>query len=253
MELEQAFDLKRLFLGDVPLLFYVEIAFRTFVMYGYALVMLRLIGKRGQRQLSIFEFAIVIALGSAVGDPMFYPQVPLLHGMIVITVIVGLDKLLEELVKNYESVETFVEGSPSILAQDGYLSEKQYGSKGILSREELFAILRTNKVEQLGQVKRAYMEQTGQISVFIYDRPDVKPGLPIIPPWDIGELPTFQVEEPVSEAGPYACWTCGYTKAYQVDDIFTYCPNCEHGKWTRATKEPLKVVMREGVAGGEDV
>ena len=129
--MEQALDLKRLFLGDVPLLFYVEIAFRTFMMYGYALVMLRLIGKRSQRQLSIFEFAIVIALGSAVGDPMFYPQVPLLHGMIVITVIVGLNKLLEELVKNYELMETFVEGSPSLLVQDGYLGEKQYGSKGI--------------------------------------------------------------------------------------------------------------------------
>lgn len=251
MELEQAFDLKRLFLGDVPLLFYVEIAFRTFVMYGYALVMLRLIGKRGLGELSVFEFAIVIALGSAVGDPMFYPQVPLLHGMVVITVIVGLDKLLEELVKNYESVETYVEGSPSMLVKDGYLAGDQYGPKGILAREELFAVLRGNDVEQLGQVKRAYMEQTGKLSVFLYDRPDVKPGLPIIPPWDIGELPTFEVEEAVVDPGPYACWTCGYTKAYEADEIFTYCPNCEHGKWTRATKEPLKVVKRESVVRQE--
>lgn len=138
-----------------------------------------------------------------------------------------------------------------MLVKDGYLSEEQYGAKGILSREELFAVLRSNKVEQLGQVKRAYMEQTGQISVFIYDRPEVKPGLALIPPWDLGELPRFEVEEPVVEPGPYACWTCGFTKEYEADEVFTYCPNCEHGRWTRASKEPLTVAEQERTVGGE--
>lgn len=246
MEIQQAFDLKRLLIGDVPLLFFVEIAFRTFVMYAYALVMLRLLGKRGQRQLTIFEFAIVIALGSAVGDPTLYPSVPLLHGMIVITVIVGLHQLLAYLVKNYEWFETFVEGSPAVLARDGYLTEDQYGAKGLLAREELFALLRSGNAAQLGQVKRAYLEQTGQISIFLYDPPEVKPGLPLIPPWDIGEMPTYLAEEPVPDADVFACWTCGFTVDYDADTIFTLCPNCRHGKWVRASREPLKVVTKSG-------
>lgn len=249
MEIEQAFDLKRLFLGDVPLLFFLEIGFRTLVMYGYALLMLRLLGKRGQRQLSIFEFAIVIALGSAVGDPMLYPQVPLLHGMVTITVIVGLNKLLEVLVKNYERVETFVEGTPTLLVQNGYLSREQYGPRGIMAREELFAVLRNNKAAQLGQVKRAYMEQTGQISVFLYDEAEVRPGLPLIPPWDLSDFATYRAEEAIPEAGPFACWTCGFMVRYEDGEVFTLCPNCEHGKWTVATKVPLQAVKEERVVG----
>ncbi len=44
---------------------------------AFALV-LRLMGKRGNRSLSPFANVVIIALGSATGDSMFYPQVPLI-------------------------------------------------------------------------------------------------------------------------------------------------------------------------------
>ena len=43
--------------------------------------MLRWIGSRTIAQLSTVEFLLVIALGSAVGDSMFYAEVPLLHAL----------------------------------------------------------------------------------------------------------------------------------------------------------------------------
>jgi uncharacterized membrane protein YcaP (DUF421 family) len=55
-------------------------------MYLYALLLVRLLGKRGMGQLAPFDFVIIIALGSAVGYPMFYPDVPVLHAMAAITV-----------------------------------------------------------------------------------------------------------------------------------------------------------------------
>ena len=48
-----------------------------------------MLGKRGMGELSPFELVIIVALGSAVGDPMFYADVPLVHGIIVITVVVA--------------------------------------------------------------------------------------------------------------------------------------------------------------------
>ena len=78
------FDLQRMFLGEQPLLFYAEILVRTLIIYAYTLVMIRWIGGRGVAQLSMVEFVLVIALGSAVGDAMFYPDVPLLAAMLVI-------------------------------------------------------------------------------------------------------------------------------------------------------------------------
>ena len=80
------FDLMPMFFGTDPTLFYLEIVFRTCVIYIYALLLIRWVGGRGIAQMSTVEFLLVIALGSAVGDAMFYPEVPIFHAMLVITV-----------------------------------------------------------------------------------------------------------------------------------------------------------------------
>ncbi|MBN9165362.1 MAG: hypothetical protein BGO98_30195 [Myxococcales bacterium 68-20] len=64
-------------LGDEPPLFLVEVALRTTIIFVYTLPLLRLLGKRGVAQLSLFQVTIIIGLGSAVGDPMFQADVPL--------------------------------------------------------------------------------------------------------------------------------------------------------------------------------
>ena len=61
------FDWNKIFLSDLDWSFTLEIIFRTVVMFALILIMLRLSGKKGVRQLSIFEVAIIIALGSAAG------------------------------------------------------------------------------------------------------------------------------------------------------------------------------------------
>ena len=238
MENLDVFDLRRMFLGDAPPLFLVEIIVRSALMYGYALLMLRLIGRRSMGQLSAFDFAIVIALGSAVGDPMFYPEVPLLHGMVVITVIVAMERGLAELVQRSEKADTVISGKPILLVEDGRLipsSERENS----LSREELFSILREHKVQQLGEVRRAYLEATGKVSVFLYDEGGGQPGLPILPPWELEAPETYLAREPVPAGGHYACLNCGAPVPFAPREVLTFCPQCEGERWTAAVLDPL--------------
>lgn len=58
-------------------------------------LLLRWLGSRTIGQLSTIEFLLVIALGSAVGDAMFYPDVPLIHALLVVMVVVVANKLLD--------------------------------------------------------------------------------------------------------------------------------------------------------------
>ena len=81
---DYSFDLHRIIVGDLPPMFYGEIILRTTVLFVFALILIRTMGKRSLGQLSTFDFVIIIALGSAVGDPMFYDDVPLLYGMLVV-------------------------------------------------------------------------------------------------------------------------------------------------------------------------
>ncbi|HJU51976.1 MAG TPA: YetF domain-containing protein [Acidimicrobiia bacterium] len=158
-------EFERIFLGDLTWLTVLEILIRTVVLFLYTLVLFRLVGKRGLGQLSPFELLIIVALGSAVGDPMFYPDVPVLSGMIVITAVVGLERLLVLLTESNRSIEKAIESSPVCVVADGELVEENL-DKEDLSRAEIEMLLRLQGVENLGDVRRAYLEPTGRVSVF---------------------------------------------------------------------------------------
>src|SRR5215217_7228955 len=88
--MNEIFEWKRLLFNDLPSLFLVEVIFRSTVMFVILLVTLKLAGKRGVKQLSVFETVIIIALGSAAGDPMFYEDVGIVPALVVFTTIIVL-------------------------------------------------------------------------------------------------------------------------------------------------------------------
>lgn len=238
-EATHSFDLYRIFIGDQPPAFFVEILFRTMVMYLYVLLVLRLMGKRGMGQLSPFEFTIIIALGSAVGDPMFYPEVPLLHCLAVVTVVVAMTRFITYLSNRSEAIEDFLEGQPCCIVDDGELNLKAIDGERF-SREELFMLLREKGVRQLGQVQRAYLEPSGGVSAFRAPDEECKPGLPVLPPYDEWTPPTgFTVEGAARTANAtYACWKCGHTED-AITDAASTCSRCDSDAWVEATRDPL--------------
>lgn len=163
-----SFDLQRIFFGEAPPLFLLEIMLRTAVMFGYTLAILRLVGARAPGQLSLFELMIVVALGSAVGDPMFYADVPLIYGMLVITLIIIFQRAIVTLTNRHPKVEQMVEGRIHRLVIDGRLDESGI-SRSTLSKQEVLMELRHEGVEFLEQVRRAYLEMDGHVSVFMVD------------------------------------------------------------------------------------
>ena len=86
-------DFIKILLADTTFTFAAEIVLRSVLMYFLIILVLRFSGKRGVRQLSIFEIAIILSLGSAAGDAMFYEEVPIIHAVIVFAVIMALYRL----------------------------------------------------------------------------------------------------------------------------------------------------------------
>ena len=88
----KVYDWVRMFYSEnIPIIYIGEIALRTIIMFLILIVALKFLSKRGVKQLSVFELAILIALGSAAGDPMFYTNVPILYGIAVIIVVILLN------------------------------------------------------------------------------------------------------------------------------------------------------------------
>lgn len=229
-----AFDFSRMLFGQEPPLFLLEIAFRTVIIYVYTLFLIRWIGSRSIGQLSLVEFLLVIALGSAVGDAMFYADVPLIHAMIVITVVVFLDKGLAFLVSRKATLEDTIEGKTAEVIRDGVIDWRRLLTMNV-GHDELFEQLRRKEVEHLGQVRGAYFETNGLLSVFREERGSGRPGLSIVPPWDTQPPPEFKAGERPAKDGAFACARCA-TVVECAGNVLPRCPNCEGKVWHEASR-----------------
>ena len=216
-------------LGDAEWSFLPETVLRSSIMFIVILVSLRLLGKRGVKQLSVFELVVIIGLGSAAGDPMFYKDVGILPALIVFTMVVGLYSLITYFIGKNKKFELLVEGKPTCLIKDGVFTIENF-KKETLGADEFFAELRMQGVSQLGQIEEAIEESSVNISIFFYKDEDVKYGLPIMP-----DSLNFNVQK-ISEPDNYSCTFCGYTEKLKPAGKHV-CPVCKKFRWVKASNK----------------
>lgn len=101
----KAFDLHRMAFDKVPFDFLGEVALRSLYTFVLVFLFLKMTGRRGVRQMSLFEVLIILTLGSAAGDVAFYDDVPMVPVLIVFITLALLYRLVMWLmatVKNWK-------------------------------------------------------------------------------------------------------------------------------------------------------
>lgn len=229
-EIVAPFDWQRMFFGEQPFGFYFEILFRTLVIYLYAFTLIRWLGSRTVGQLSTVEFLLVIALGSAVGDPMFYPDVPLLHALIVVTVLILANKGLDLLVARTHWGEAAIDGQSVEIVRDGIIDYRAMHDS-VLGQQEFFQQMRIKGIETIGQVERAYLEPEGQLSVFCYPKGQERPGLRIVPPPELSAKLIVRAGEKAAPETTLACIRCGQPVHMPPETTIPPCPNCHFPRY----------------------
>lgn len=225
--MQKTFEWDRLLFNELPSEFLLEVIFRSAIMFTVLLLTLKLTGKRGVKQLSIFETVIIIALGSAAGDPMFYEDVGIVPAIMVFTVIIAMYRLVTWLTGKSKKFEEFIEGKTECLISDGKFSIASF-QKESLAQDEFFSELRMRSIEHLGQVKFAYLETSGEVSVFYYKDDEVLPGLPITPQLFLNKSKIIPTN------GLYSCTFCGNTELQQPGTAT--CKSCSKNEWVEAIK-----------------
>jgi uncharacterized membrane protein YcaP (DUF421 family) len=221
------FSWKEILLGSEEWTFLPEVVIRSLIMFAVILFSLSILGKRGVRQLSVFELVVIIGLGSAAGDPMFYKDVGLIPALIVFTIVIGLYSFVTHWVGRSKKIAKMVEGKPMCLIRDGRFAISNF-SKENLGQDEFFAELRLKGISHLGQVERAIIETNGDISVFFYEDEDVKYGLPVMP--DSMDHKTNHIKD----KGHYSCSFCGNTEEIQAGAHV--CGKCHKDEWIPSSK-----------------
>lgn len=217
-------DFADIFIHDTTWTFLGEILIRCVVMFTMIILFLRLTGKRGIRQLSIFEVAIILSLGSVAGDPMFTDDLPLVQAFVVMACIILLYRLTTWLMMKNQTFEDLLEGKPLYIVKEGQLVLEDV-KKGKYSQDEFFAEMRQQNTEHLGQIRAALLESDGKLSILFYPNDDIRYGLPLFP-----EACTAATS--VQPDQHYACSYCGYVE--KIQDVRQSCPRCENQTWAIA-------------------
>lgn len=225
-----SFDLVRIFFGEVPLLFFVEIVLRTTILYLYTLFIIRTLGKRSAGELTAVDVVLIVALGSAVGDPMFYQDVPVLHGILVITLVVGLQRLGLYWANHNATVDEFLKGRPSLVVSDGIFQLDGLESSA-LSKREVFQMARQYGYRNLGEIQRMYIETDDRPSIFGFKPAQVRPGLQFEPPWEMEGDGIIRTGDVIGNAALAACINCGNTSRFKKGSRVTPCPRCHQTIW----------------------
>jgi uncharacterized membrane protein YcaP (DUF421 family) len=215
-------DISRLLFGEASASFAIEVILRLVFLYAVLAVALRMMGRRVASQLTRTELISLVALAAAVGPAVATPDQGLLPPVIVAAWVVLMQRWIGIWTLRHPRFEHLVQGEAATLVSDGRMDLRALRRNSI-SRDTLYAALRSAGVTQLGAVERVYLESHGSFTTLLAN-PE-RPGLSIIPDWDTD----FHAAQRAT--GERVCERCGAARGSQAG---VRCPSCGGTSWVPA-------------------
>ncbi|GAB3535906.1 DUF421 domain-containing protein [Pontibacter brevis] len=224
----ELWDWMRIFIGEVPLIFLLEVVLRGIVVYLILIASMRIMGKRMSAMISRNEMIAMISLAAAIGIPIQDPERGMLPAFIIAGIVIGIQRYVSIKFMNNPGFESLVVGSIGAMAKDGCLDLHNM-KKSKITRERMLTEFRLKEVISLGRVQRAYLEANGSFTIYLYED-HAREGLCILPDWDKDYLQELTVVE-----GKYACGSCGNLVESRKEPEQT-CEHCNDKQWFKAVK-----------------
>jgi uncharacterized membrane protein YcaP (DUF421 family) len=136
---------------------------RTVVLWAVALAVLRLAGKRTMGKLDVFDFVVVITLGSAVAIGMEADN-RMLPSMVPVVLLGALQWGLSKLTLASPFLERLTRGQPVVLVDQGQPIHRALVGEHVTTGD-LEMELRQKGFTRLEEVDKALLEPTGKVSV----------------------------------------------------------------------------------------
>src|SRR3954447_17443103 len=167
-------DWHRILLGQTEWSFLIEVAIRAGVIYLLLLISMRMMGKRVASQLSLSELAVILTLGAVAGQPLQVGDRGILPMVAALFAALVFQRGLSWWSLKRPRIERIAFGEVSVIVADGRLL-LEHMKQAELSAEKLFANLRTQRIEQLGQVRISGSFRAGQRDPLPAGAPGIEP------------------------------------------------------------------------------
>ena len=148
----------------VPDISVAEKVLRSAAVYVFLLVAFRLCGKRQLGQLSAFDLVVLLLISNVVQNAVIGNDNSLGGGLIGATTILLLNAVVAYLTFRFKRVDRVVEHSPTVLVRHGRIIRANLRRERLGPRD-LRAALRHHGVVSLRDIRYAFLEEDGHVSV----------------------------------------------------------------------------------------
>lgn len=145
-----------------------ELLVRASLMFWFIFLIFRFVLRRNLGSIGIADVLLLVLIADASQNAMAGSYKSVADGMLVVGTLVAWAYLLDWASYRWSVMQRFVEAPPLRLIRDGRVVQRNLQREKI-SLDELKSKLREQGVENLGEVKAAWMEGDGQISVIRHE------------------------------------------------------------------------------------
>jgi uncharacterized membrane protein YcaP (DUF421 family) len=155
------FDWYKLFVPHEPI---GELVLRGSVMYLTLFLLLRVIVRRRVGALSMTDLLVIVLIADAAQNGMAGEYKSITEGVVLCATVIGWSLLLDWLAFHVPFLRDWLEPPSRVLVQNGRL-QRRHMREELITEDELMSQLRQHGIERVQDVRRAYVESDGQISV----------------------------------------------------------------------------------------
>jgi uncharacterized membrane protein YcaP (DUF421 family) len=145
-----------------------EMVIRGTVIYWFIFLLFRFILRRDIGAIGIADLMLVVLIADAASNGMSGGYDSITDGCVLVATIAGWNYLLDWMSFHFPTIRRLVEPPPLALIRDGKLQRKAMRQE-LISSSELETKLREHGIEKLDDIKVAYLEDDGEISVLRRD------------------------------------------------------------------------------------
>lgn len=153
------------------------ISFRTILFYIIILLVLRIMGKREVGELGVIDVVVFVIMAEVAAFGLDSPDKKLIEVIVPIMILLAIQLLTSYISLKSKKFRDVVDGDPSVLIRDGRIIEKEL-RKQRYNLDDLFQQLREENIGSIREVTYAFLEPSGNLSVFKKD--ETQPVLALI-------------------------------------------------------------------------
>lgn len=141
-----------------------ELFVRGTLTYFFLFCMFRFVVRRDVGALGISDLLVLVIIADASQNAMAGGYESVLDGFFLIGVIIGWSYTFNYLSFRFPLFRRFSLPTPLCIVKDGVRQERNL-KRELISDEELAEMLREHEIEDIAEVKRAYLEPDGQVTI----------------------------------------------------------------------------------------